>query len=53
MSSIGKFFAPILPILIIIGMYTGLYNPRVEPFSPPVDIPPPAAVEVMPIGDVL
>ena len=51
MNLAGKFFAPVLPVLIIIGMYTGLYNPRVEPFAPPAAVKP-AVVETMPItGD--
>ena len=34
MSAITKFFAPVVSVLIIIGMFTGLYNPCVDPFSP-------------------
>ena len=36
MSAITKIFAQVLSVLIIAGMFTGIYNPCVEPFEPPV-----------------
>jgi len=40
MSAVGKLFAPVLSVLVIIGMFTGLYNPCVEPFVPPAIVTP-------------
>jgi len=34
MGAIAKFFAPVLSFFVMMGMFTGLYNPCVEPFAP-------------------
>jgi len=35
MSAVTSFFSSFLSVLVIIGMYTGLYNPGKAPFVPP------------------
>ena len=42
MDAITKFFSSVLSVLIIVGMFTGIYNPCVAPFAPAEITAPPA-----------